>query len=46
MIYLGDLYTIETNDNIPDNCKYQLATIQAVHNEEQINTGGLAKLLK
>ena len=25
----GELYTIETNEKIPDNCKYQLPLIQA-----------------
>ena len=41
-----DLYTSETKDKISDNCKYRLAAIQAIHNEEQTNAGDLAKLLK
>ena len=40
----GELYIIETNDKIPDNCKYAL--IQAAQNQKQTNTGSLAKLLK
>ena len=28
----GELYTIETNDKIPDNCKYPLVLIQAAQN--------------
>ena len=42
----GELYTIEANDKIPDNCKYPLALIQAAQNQKQTNAGGLAKLLK
>ena len=30
---LDKLYTIETDGNIPDNCKYPLATIQAAQNQ-------------
>ena len=41
-----ELYTIETNDKIPDNCKYALALIQVAQNKNQTNIGGLAKLLK
>ena len=41
----GELYTIETNEKITDNCKYPLALIQAAQNQKQANTGGLAKLL-
>ena len=41
-----ELYRIESNDKIPDNCKYPLALIQAVQNQKPKNTGGLAKLLK
>ena len=29
---LGELYTIETNDKVPDNCKYSLALFQAPQN--------------
>ena len=42
----GELYAIEAHDKIQDNCKYQLATIQAAQNQKQTNTGGLAKLFK
>ena len=42
----GELYTIEANDKIPDNCKYPLALIQAAQNQKQTNAGGLAKLFK
>ena len=28
----GELYTIETNDKIPDNCKYPLVLIKATQN--------------
>ena len=38
----GQLYTIEDNDKIPDNCKYPLALIQAAQNQNQTSTGGLA----
>ena len=31
-------YLIETNDKIPDNCKYPLALIQAAQNQNQTNT--------
>ena len=41
-----ELYTVEADDKIPDNCKYPLATIQVAHDQKQTNTGGLAKLLK
>ena len=42
----GEIYTIEANDKIADNCKYQLTLIQAFQNQMQISTGGLQKLLK
>ena len=42
----GELYTIEADNKIPDNCKYPLAKILAAQNLKQTNTGGLAKLLK
>ena len=42
----GDLYTIETDDKILDNCKYPLALIETARNQKPTNTGGLAKLLK
>ena len=42
----GELYIIEANDKILDNCKYQLALIQAAQNQKQTNKGGLEKLLK
>ena len=43
---LCPIYTIETNDKIPDNCKYTLALTQATQNQKQTNTRDLAKLLK
>ena len=30
----GDLYKIETDNKIPDNCKYPLAKIQAAKNQK------------
>ena len=30
----GELYTIEANDKIPDNCKYPLTLIQAAQNQK------------
>ena len=42
----GEIYTIEANDKIADNCKYPLTLIQAFQNQMQISTGGLQKLLK
>ena len=42
----GELYTIEADDKIPDNCNNSLAMIEAAPNQKQTNTGGLAKLLK
>ena len=41
----SELYTIEADGKIPDNCKYPLATTEAVQNQKQRNTG-LSKLLK
>ena len=37
---------MEADDKIPGNCKYPLAMILAAQNQQQANTGGLAKLLK
>ena len=37
----GQLYTTEANEKIPDNCKYQLALIQAAQNKKQTSIGGL-----
>ena len=31
----GELYTIEADDKIPDNCKYPLATIKAPQNKKK-----------
>ena len=42
----GELYTVETDDKVPDNCKYPLAIIEAAQNQTQTNTGSSAKLLK
>ena len=42
----GELYTIEVNDKIQNNCKYPLALIQAAQNQKQTNTRVFAKLLK
>ena len=33
----GELYTIEAESKIPDNCKYLLATIQVAQNQKQTN---------
>ena len=41
----NELYA-ETNDKIPDNCKYALALIQIAQNKKQTNKGGSPKLLK
>ena len=41
-----ELYTMEADDKIPDNCKYPLPMILATWNQKQTDTGGLAKLLK
>ena len=42
----GEVYTIEADDKVPDNCKYPLAMIEAAQNQKQTNTGGLSKFLK
>ena len=42
----GELYAIEPDGKIPDNCKYPLAAIQVAHNQKQTNAGGLAKFFK
>ena len=42
----GELYTINANDEIPGNCKYPLALIQAAQNQKQTSTGDFAKLPK
>ena len=42
----GELYTVEADDKVPDNCKYPLAIIEAAQNQTQTNTGSSAKLLK
>ena len=41
----GEIYTIEADDKIPDNCRYQLAMILPAQNQKQTNTGGLARSL-
>ena len=41
-----EIYAIEINDKIPDNCNYTVTLIQAAQNQTQTNTGGLAQLLK
>lgn len=41
-----EIYAIEINGKIPDNCKYTVTLIQAAQNQTQTNTGGLAQLLK
>ena len=41
-----EIYAIEINDKISDNCKYTVTFIQAAQNQTQTNTGGLAQLLK
>ena len=42
----GDFYTVKADGKIPDNSKYPQATIQAAHNQNQTNKGGLTKFLK
>ena len=42
----GELYIVEADDKVPDNCKYPLAMIEAAQNQKQTNTGGLVKLLR
>ena len=42
----GEFYTIGAAGNVPDDCKYPLALIQAAQNQKQTNMEGLAKLLK
>ena len=41
-----ELYKIEADDKIPDDCKCPLATTQASQNQKQTNTRSLVKLLK
>ena len=36
----GEPYTIEVDDKITDNCKYQLTMILAAQKQKQTNTGG------
>ena len=31
----GELYTIEANDKIPDNCKYPMAAFHVFENEQK-----------
>ena len=40
------LYSIETNDKIPDDFKYAFWTIPAAQNQKQTSIGVLAKLIK
>ena len=42
----GKHYTVETNDKIPDNCKYLLVLMQASQNGKQKNTGCFTKIPK
>ena len=42
----GELYTIEANDEIPDNCKYPLLFIQLLRIKSKQTQEGLAKFLK
>ena len=42
----GELYTIEGNGKIPNNCKYSLVTIQDAQNQKQSNTGAQRSCLK
>ena len=43
---LSQVYTIEADNKVSDNCKCPLATIQAAPNKKQTNTESLVKLLK
>ena len=31
----GELYTVEADDKVPDNCKYPLAMTEAAQNQKQ-----------
>ena len=42
----SELYKINANDKIPDNCKYPLVLIEADENQKETDTRGLVKLLK
>ena len=42
----GELYIVQADDKVSDNCKCLLAMIEAAQNQKQTNTGGLAKLLE
>lgn len=41
-----ELYTVEANEKIPGNCKYQVKLLQVVQNQKQTSTRGLSKLFK
>lgn len=41
-----ELYTIEANEKIPGNCKYQVKSLHVVQNQKQTSTRGLSKLFK
>ena len=42
----GELYRIEADGKVPDNCKYPLTIIQAAQHQKHTNTRTLEKLLK
>ena len=42
----GEIYKIEADDKILDNCKYLLTTIHAAQNQKQASARVLPKLLK
>ena len=41
----GELYTIDVNGKVPDNCKCTLTLVQAAQNQKQRDTGGLQSFL-
>lgn len=42
----GEVYSVEVNDKIPDDCRYPFFVIKPAQNQQQTNTGGIAKLLQ
>ena len=42
----SDVYSVEANEKIPDDCRYPFSIIQAAQNQKQTNIGVLAKPLQ
>ena len=40
----GELYTVETDHKVQDNCKHPLAMIEVAQNQKQANKGGFSKV--